>query len=196
VDSTQIQLINWILSGSSEIPHVYKQLVLLEYANKYNLRILIETGTYQGDMIEAMQNYFDFIVSIELSPHLYLNAGNKFINSPHVSLLLGDSGKLLPEVLKHITIASLFWLDGHYSEGITAKGDLNTPIINELTAILNHGINNHVILIDDARLFNGKEDYPTIEELNNTISKYGYNLLVKNDIVRITPISISPFITF
>ena len=81
----------------------------------------------------------------------------------------------------------LFWLDGHYSEGITAKGQLNTPILAELNHILNHSIKDHVILIDDARCFNGLDDYPTIDELKKIIvdKKPALQFSVADDIIRI-----------
>ena len=71
----------------------------------------------------------------------------KFSKLTHINLIKGDSSEKLPEILKSLKEPALFWLDGHYSDEITAKGDLNTPIYNELTAILNHPIKNHVILM-------------------------------------------------
>ncbi len=81
----------------------------------------------------------------------------------------------------------IFWLDGHFVGEGTAKGKLNTPIVNELKAILNHKIKSHVILIDDSEYYNGKNDYPTIGELKGMFKGSGYSLTVENDIIRITP---------
>ena len=192
MDISQSHLLNWIATSKTTLPpHYYKQLVVLDYAQSFNIKALIETGTYLGDMVDAMTNYFEIIVSIELSPQLHMNATQKFKNFKNVTLLLGDSGILLPDVLNHIKFRCLFWLDGHYSAGVTAKGDVNTPIIKELNSILEHAEDNHVILIDDARLFNGSEDYPTIKELEFLIENHGYSLNVSNDIIRITPTSLS-----
>lgn len=79
-----------------------------------------------------------------------------------------------------------FWLDGHYSGFETAKGDLETPVSSELESILRSKIN-HIILIDDARLFTGKNDYPSVEELKNYVlsKKNYYSFEVENDIIRI-----------
>jgi hypothetical protein len=52
----------------------------------------------------------------------------------------------------------LFWLDGHFCGGVSAHGDKGTPILEELNLILSHRVKEHVILIDDARLFNGTFD--------------------------------------
>ena len=35
-------------------PHFVKQKVLRDYASRYNLRVLVETGTYYGDMIDRL----------------------------------------------------------------------------------------------------------------------------------------------
>ncbi len=152
-------------------PHAIKQQLVKSFAKKYDIRILVETGTFYGDMIEAMKEMFDSIYSIELSKHYYEKAILRFKSDPNVTLLHGDSGKILGEVMAEIKQPMLFWLDGHYSSGLTAKGDQSTPIFAELDFILNHHNDRHVILIDDARLFGTDPDYPTIEELESFIYK-------------------------
>lgn len=168
-------------------PHSIKQLNVRHYAKRFNIHNLIETGTYYGEMVWAMKDYFEKIISIELGELLYRDAVNQFSAYPHISILHGDSGKVLPHVLSTITEPCLFWLDGHYSAGVTAKGELNTPIMEELHCILTHPIKGHVILIDDARAFCGGNDYPTIGELQKYVSSYWSNAIfeVKDDIMRV-----------
>ena len=86
-----------------------------------------------------------------------------------ITILQGDSGKVLFDLCIQITEPAIFWLDGHYSEGITAKGDKFCPIYEELSAIFQSQKLPHVLLIDDARLFIGKNDYPTISDLTDFI---------------------------
>lgn len=102
----------------------------------------------------------------------------------------GDSGKILPEILASLNKPCLFWLDAHYSDGITAKGDVETPIVSELEAIFNHSIQSHVILIDDARCFIGENDYPTIDWLREYILKQHLDWVfeVRDNIIRTHPI--------
>src|SRR3989344_2981071 len=168
-------------------PYFIKQRIIKKYAKKFSLDIFVETGTYLGSTILSVRNLFDDIYSIELDESLFEKAQNKFMSYPHVNILHGDSSKILPIILSKIDKPTLFWLDGHYSAGITAKGCLNTPILKELESILNHKIKNHVILIDDARCFVGKDDYPTIVELELFVKKINQNLSFKNenDIIRI-----------
>jgi len=164
--------LEWVHSNRpSPPPHIVKQLLVRENASVNRISTLVETGTYLGEMVEAMSNYMTEIFSIELSVDLFNKSRIKFAQNKHITLLQGDSGNILPELLKRITTPCLFWLDGHYSGGITSKGSLETPIINELNAILSHKIQTHMILIDDARLFVGNNDYPTVNQLSQFIKE-------------------------
>jgi len=146
------------------VTHKIKQNTIQKYAKENHYQVFVETGTYLGDMVEAQKNHFKKLISIELGEELFLNAVNRFEEYSHVQILKGDSGIVLKKLLKEISEPALFWLDGHYSSGITAKSDKNTPIIEELKTILSSPFN-HGILIDDARLFTGQNDYPSIPEL-------------------------------
>jgi len=168
-------------------PHVVKEELIRDYAKKFHTNILIETGTYLGDMVHAMKKSFSRIISFELDQTLAAQAQNRFAKDDYIEIVQGDSGKLLGDLLATINEACLFWLDGHYSGGITAKGALETPIKNELIAILSHPVDGHVILIDDARCFTGENDYPTLDELRNFVAerKPDYKFSVKHDCIRI-----------
>ena len=158
---------------------------------KSNYKTLIETGTYCGDMINSQKNNFKKIVSIELDYKLYNKAIKKFNKYKHIKIINGDSAIVLENLCKEINDSVIFWLDGHYSGIGTSKGEKETPIYEELDSIFNNNIN-HIILIDDARCFNGECDYPTLNELFQIVNKKekNYNIEVKNDIIRIIPKSI------
>ena len=82
----------------------------------------------------------------------------------------------------------LFWLDGHYSGGDTAKGELDTPVSVELDSILESPVKGHVILIDDARCFDATHDCPHLDILLETVRrKNTYHIEVSADIIRLTP---------
>ena len=170
-------------------PHIVKQTVLKEYANHYNLRTLIETGTFHGDMVQAMKKYFDMIYSIELSDHLYEKAKYRFRKNNNVAIIHGDSGEELKNLMNKIDTPTLFWLDGHYSAGQTAKGPQYTPILRELEHILDAPDLGHVIIIDDANCFKPDSPYPAIEDLTAyVISKRdNVNITVENNSIRIIP---------
>jgi hypothetical protein len=181
------ELQEWRESGKPlPPPHVLKQRVVREYAGAFSLDTLVETGTYVGTMVEAMKATFKEIFSIELDRALYERARGKFSGFQHIHIVQGDSGEVLPDILKQLTRPCLFWLDGHYSGGITSKGQLDTPVLKELECILNHPLASHVILIDDARCFVGENDYPTIEELRDFLlaARPHWVFEVTDDIVR------------
>jgi hypothetical protein len=183
------QLAEWERNGrQSSPPHIVKQSVIEEYQKKFDLKILIETGTYLGDMVEAHRNHFEKIYTIELSKKLFQRAKKRFKAYSHINILNGDSGIVLNKLLPEIDRPALFWLDGHYSGGITAKGTKECPVPEELGAILKSDFY-HIILIDDARLFNGTHDYPTIDEIKKLWEKSSrvYTLILKDDIIRLTP---------
>ena len=56
----------------------------------------------------------------------------------------------------------------------------------ELDAIIDSKKFNHIILIDDAREFIGKGDYPTIDKLTEYIKNKNeqYDVEIKDDIIR------------
>jgi hypothetical protein len=167
-------------------PHLVKQMTIMEYQKKYKNKILVETGTYMGDMVEAQKKRFKKIFSIELGIDLFNKAKERFQNDKNVIIVQGDSGRVLPQILLDINEPAIFWLDGHYSAGITAKGDKECPIYEELTSIFNSKRLNHILLIDDARCFTGEGDYPTIEKLTDFIRSKNekYQVEVKHDIIR------------
>lgn len=159
------------------VPHTIKQEIVLEYKDKYNIDILIETGTYLGDMVWAQRNNFSRIYSIELSKELVQKVSRRFKKKSHIEIIHGNSGKILEEIIPKITDQAIFWLDAHYSGGITARGEKDCPVYDELKAILSSEIE-HIILIDDAQYFIGERDYPTIEG----VSTYVLNSFPNSDI--------------
>jgi len=182
-------VLKWRLKGQPvPPPHRYKQKQLRYYAEKYQLKYLVETGSYYGDMIESMRTRFDKIFSIELSRDLYDHCKKRFSKYNNIFLYNGNSADVLNNIIYNINIPTLFWLDGHYSGGVTAKAEKETPIIEELACILKSGIKEYVILIDDARCFGNEKDYPSIEEIKNFGKYTNDNFIVKNDIIRIVSI--------
>jgi hypothetical protein len=179
----------WLQSGrNGPPPHLAKQAVLREFHQRHALSVLVETGTYLGDMVAAMSGIYEKIYSIELSTELHRRAVRRFARDPSISILQGDSGIMLARIVAELERPTLFWLDGHYSGGITAKGDRSTPILSELTTVMALQLP-FVVLIDDAMLFNGTKDYPTMEELKAHIERLrpGTAIEVETDIIRITP---------
>lgn len=180
-------LINHRLQGSPvPPPHLVKLYWLNCFRKSYSLRTLIETGTYYGTTVAAMIKLFEQIYTIELDYKLYTLARERFLKYPHVHVIQGDSGKVLPIVLENNPNRCLFWLDGHFSGDGTARGVKDTPIIEELAAIRSHYRKDHVILIDDARMFTGRNGYPTLKSIYSLLKDINSSYIVKvvDDIIQ------------
>ena len=184
------ELADWERNGRPiPPPHIVKQQTLKTFSKRYGLKILVETGTYYGDMVEAMKDVFNQLYSIELSAELYKKAKKRFKGEKHIELICGDSGLELMNLMSKIDQPTLFWLDGHYSAGVTAKGEKDTPIYEELNHILNSTDKGHVIIIDDARCFGADPNYPSIKELCDFIKSKRANLdiVIQDDCIRVIP---------
>lgn len=183
----KLEYLLWILRGRP-VPAsgTIKRIILQNYANERNLKYFVETGTFNGDTVEAMRPSMALIHSIELSKELFDKARKRFEKFPSIKLWQGDSGKVLKKILPTIKKPTLFWLDAHGSGGITAEGEEWSPIIKELILITSLSKSKHVILIDDARGFTGNQS-PTIEMIESVIKKYHpkYEFVVQDDIIRI-----------
>jgi hypothetical protein len=178
----------WKLRGEPiRSPHLLKQRTVRDYAQRYGLRVLVETGTYYGEMVAAMKNRFAEIYSVEFDSALAQRAVKKFSRWPHVHILEGDSQKIVPELLKSLQTPALFWLDAGYYGWAGLQGD-KQRLTSELESILHHPIQQHVILMDDARGLNGQNGSPTVSQLKQRIETEfpGRKVEVKYDILRIT----------
>ena len=104
-------------------------------------------------MLSAVIPYFKEIYSIELDKTHFKNTQIRFVGYPNINILQGQSDKVLPEVLRSIDEPCLFWLDAHWSDCSTAKGETETPFIQKLQCISNHTkAQDRITLIDDTQL--------------------------------------------
>lgn len=183
-----LEFFGWKLGGMQSYPPSYaKYIIIKEFGRHLGLVVLVETGTYLGGAIMATKNVFKEIYSIELSSEFANRAKDLFRRYAHVHILEGDSAIMLQGVLNRTSGPYLFWLDAHYSGGNTAHAGVSTPISKEVQLILDQWVPGSVMLIDDARLFNGTNGYPNISDLEKEILKERKNFCVqvKHDIIRI-----------
>jgi hypothetical protein len=170
--------------------------------------IFVESGTFMGQTAKRAAAYFKTVHTIELSQALYQANLPGLKPYGNIKPYWGDSGVNLISLLPKIKEKIVFWLDGHYSGGGTAKGITNTPILAELEAIKKSGITNSIILIDDLWLFykptasvsdSPLDGYPTLDILLSKVKEIhsDYRFVVlgtvllcarSNELVTISPI--------
>lgn len=187
------ELLVWGMSGR-QIPsgNTYKRAVIAKFAQKFRITNFVETGTFLGGTVEAVLNLFQQIYSIEVEPKLFADAKEKFSSYKHVQIIQGDSSEQIKNILANLDRPALFWLDAHYSAGITGKAKEDSALRAEVVLISEH-INKtklkHVMLLDDARDFTGNNGYPTVSEVIMHVKENlpGYTVELRDDIVRIYP---------
>jgi hypothetical protein len=187
-------IFKWFSNGCyGVIPQPLKRKFIYTYLKKYNIRYFVETGTHEGDTLAYVA--FDKKIkslSIELSDYYYEKASKRFKKYDNVQLFKGDSGVLITKIISELEHPAVFWLDGHYSGGKTAKGEYDTPISAELDAIIKSPIEGNIILVDDIRCFNGLNGYPFIEDLVKEIRKSNkYDIEISGDILRLVSSSLN-----
>jgi hypothetical protein len=186
-----IAIMRWLSRDKVGVasPPFIKRSLIKRYGKKYGCTTLVETGTYYGDSTFAVRNSFRQIFSIEFDPKFYQMAEQRFRNYRNIKIIEGDSGKVLPELVPSIDEPVIFYLDGHNCSKATLQPDLNTPIIEELDTIFSKTKNRYVILIDDARDFTGKNDYPALANLEKYVKdkKPDFGFKVTADTIIITP---------
>jgi hypothetical protein len=176
----------WRLRGKPvRSPHYVKQQTVKQYARLFGLDVLVEAGTYFGEMVYATRRLFREIYSVELEAWLFARAQKEFAAFPHIHILHGNSEVLVPQIAAQLGGPALFWLDAGYYGFADAKGNPDRIVI-ELQAIFASAYD-HVVLIDDARGFSGRNGAASIEDLRGLVARQapGRTLEVRDDIVRI-----------
>lgn len=137
---------------------------LAALADRHGLRHFVETGTAQGDGLAwaAQVKSFATLHSIEIVPELVVAARARFASDPRVTVWEGDSGHVIPMLLRDLPPEPcLWWLDAHFPGAHTgadyaAEPDpaRRLPLQAEVEAIaaLRPGARD-VLLIDDARIY-------------------------------------------
>jgi hypothetical protein len=148
----------------------------------------VETGTFLGDTANFLAKNSKIVYTIEPDASLFEMAMIRFKKNNSVIPIHGLSEDIFPELLPKLKGKINFWLDGHYSGGLTHKGPKDCPLKEELLAIENN-ISNYdyvIILIDDVRCFNPsiKEfaDYPHLNYLVDWAKKNDLNWYIEHDI--------------
>lgn len=128
-------------------PHAaFKHKLLRHLRSIFDLSLFVETGTCRGDTLDALQDYFDELHSIELHRGLHNYAVERFEGKDHIHLIYGNSNVMLAKVLEKISKPCLIFIDAHATGGDCA--DEGLPLEEELAAIYEHAPTS-LVVIDD-----------------------------------------------
>lgn len=169
------------------------EVILSEARREYGVRpigakipaTLVETGTADGDNFWRIAHHFVEAFTIELDDRPYHDAWQRFLKSPSLTALHGDSSVVLERLVPMLEGPVVFWLDAHYCGGV--RGDEDTPVQTELELIFRHRKDErNLVLVDDARLFGSDPAYPTLTWIQDFLDSQGdYMMKVENDIIYI-----------
>jgi len=166
-------------------PQIVKQKVFHKYGIKD--AVWVETGTYLGLTTNFLSGLFPHVYTVEPEPKLYAAACKRFMGK-NVTLFNDVSENIFPSLLPKLSGNVNFWLDGHYSAGITFKGEKDCPVEDELIAIEKnfHNFDKITILIDDVRCFlpnnSSYTDYPSIDYLVDWARRMNFHWRIEHDI--------------
>ncbi len=143
--------------------------------------VFIETGTHTGKTCISLGKYFRKVYTIEISKKYFEISKKNLSNFSNIDIRLGDSSKILPDILKTCNDNVVFWLDGHFSNGDTGKGEKDCPVLEECQAInefLLRTKSKSIILIDDCRLFGTDKEHSWSDiTKNNILSNFSVKIL-------------------
>jgi hypothetical protein len=148
----------------------------------------VETGTFMGDTTALLTSSANAVYTIEPEHTLYEKAARRFAEDPKVTVLHGLSENVFPTLLPTLKGIVNFWLDGHYSGGITHQGPTDCPVREELQNIQAnlHLYDKVAVLIDDMRCFNPTileySDYPSLDYLVDWARSNHLNWHIEHDI--------------
>lgn len=143
--------------------NICKKLVLT-LKEAAGIEVFIETGTYKAQTALWAAAHFEKVYTIEAYEPRFVKtiAGLQKPIPSNIDFIYGDSRVKLAEVLEQILSPAIIWLDAHWcGEGAHDSNGNECPLLEELEAI-NGDIDSdhHIIIIDDAKLFQAPPPYP------------------------------------
>ena len=150
-------------------------------------KIFIETGTAYGQTVVEIQPYFEKIFTVEISKQLWEWTNPKICDCENVEHVLGDSLVEIPKFLDSLTEEDkvFFWLDAHWSQGLSSKNHLDCPLVEECVIIDNqYKADIGLVVIDDIRMFEtkGNEDWTEISNEAVRSSFKNFDIIVSKEI--------------
>jgi len=171
-----------------------KELVL-QLRNIFQIDTFVETGTFKGETSTWAAKNFKNVFTVEYSSLLYETALKNLSKYQNIKCFFGSSPARLPEILSQLNTSAIFWLDAHWCGGSTYGAGDECPLLEEIALIIQRP-ENHIIIIDDARLFmkspskfHSGNQWPGLDEIVGLLSKRpGFYTFSSEDVIVSIPI--------
>lgn len=177
----------WAVRGyESPSPSWIKRSVLLRLGARD--ATWVETGTFLGDTTALLASGSREVYTIEPERTLFEQAEARFSGDTRVHAIHGLSEDIFPTLLPTLSGKVNFWLDGHYSGGITHQGPTDCPVRDELANIERNlsRFESVVVMIDDIRCFDPSvalyADYPSVDYLVDWARRNNLKWHIEHDI--------------
>lgn len=150
--------------------YVHKSFFAASLGLSQGKKYFVETGTFTGQSLNLISGLFEHLYTAEASPELFRASQALFegLNRTNISGELCDSRVLLQKITPDVANESVFFLDAHYSQGLTSDEYGSCPVIDEIRIILDKSPN-ALIVVDDIRTMSGKGGYPTLVQILSSL---------------------------
>lgn len=165
------------------------------FKEKYAIKTFFETGTYMGSTSIRSASMFNKVITVELNNELFKKALEKFENLQLKNIIIynNNSENIIKDYCNNAKESTVFWLDAHYSAGVTSGKDVPSPLLTELKSIMNSELE-HFIIVDDVRFIcinmsDSIHRYPSIIEITDAVKECGskYEISIFNDCLFLIP---------
>jgi len=129
---------------------------------KFNVKNIIETGTFEGDTTEMFSKMVENVYTIESKKEFFLDAKLKLSKLQNIKGFLGNSPKVIEKILPSIKGRTLFFLDAHWG--------YPWPILGELEKISEHPrFKESIIIIHDFYVPNKNFGFDSYYQSNSSL---------------------------
>jgi hypothetical protein len=165
--------------------------LILRLREEFGADTFVETGTFHGGTSRWASEHFAKVTTIEGARAIHEAAVEKHKGVPNIDFRFGRTVERLPEVVDGLRGPAVFWLDAHWSGGETAGVEQECPTLEEI-AIIRRSPYEHVILVDDARLFtspppppHNPAHWPTFQQVADALGAGRYTMVDADVIVSV-----------
>jgi len=113
----------------------------LRLKDKFDIKTVIETGTYHGMTTSWLSKNFEKVHTTEINKAYHAEAIKNLHGVTNVTFHLSDSVKALPNILKECNNKTIIFLDAHWYEN---------PVLKELEMVAQSGLK-PIIAIHDFK---------------------------------------------